>query len=304
MIALEVFGDTPAMIAVAERLATVAGVSRVRVEPALGDGSLVLARVGHDATDAALAELRALQVAREDIMLTRVEELGGDVADRDASSLVWADVVGLAGTNARLIARYVTLMAVAGVIGAYGVMDANPMLIVGAMAVSPDLLPITAIAVGVIGRSANLAAKALLTLTVGMAVATLFAAFVAFVLQQLSILPPQFNIAQTLLHGLAEVDSETIVVAFAAGVAGMLAFETRASFGVGVAISVTTIPAAAYLGVALGVGDANKALGALAVLATNVALIVTGASLTLGLQRLSEARRAARARRRHRPAQT
>jgi uncharacterized hydrophobic protein (TIGR00271 family) len=304
MIALEVFGDTPAMIAVAEHLATVEGASRVRVEPTLGERSLVLAQVSHDATDRILEELRALRVAPDDITLTRVEELGGGAAGRDASSLVWADVVGLAGTNARLIARYVTLMAVAGVIGAYGVMDANPMLIVGAMAVSPDLLPITAVAVGVIGRSASLAAKALLTLTVGMAVASLFAALVAFVLNQLSILPPQFNIAQTLLRGLAEVDSETIVVAFAAGVAGMLAFETRASFGVGVAISVTTIPAAAYLGVALGLGNGDKALGALAVLATNVALIVTGAALTLSLQRLAERRRAERSRRREGPAQT
>jgi hypothetical protein len=66
----------------------------------------------------------------------------------------------------------------------------------------------------------------------------------------------------------------------------MLAFETRASSGVGVAISVTTIPAAAYLGVAGGLGEATKALGALAVLATNVVMIVAGAATTLGLQRL------------------
>ena len=65
----------------------------------------------------------------------------------------------------------------------------------------------------------------------------------------------------------------------------MLAFETRASSGVGVAISVTTIPAAAYLGVAAGLGEATKALGALAVLATNVVMIVAGAAITLGLQR-------------------
>ena len=67
--------------------------------------------------------------------------------------------------------------------------------------------------------------------------------------------------------------------------AGMLAFETRASSGVGVAISVTTIPAAAYLGVATGLGEGAKALGALAVLATNVVMIVAGASITLGVQR-------------------
>jgi len=42
--------------------------------------------------------------------------------------------------------------------------------------------------------------------------------------------------------------------------------ETRASSVVGVAISVTTIPASAYLGVAAGIGDASKAGGALVVL--------------------------------------
>jgi uncharacterized membrane protein len=100
------------------------------------------------------------------------------------------------------------------------------------------------------------------------------------------------------LHGLASVNEETIAVALAlalaAGVAGMLAFETRASSGVGVAISVTTIPAAAYLGVAAGLGEATKALGALAVLGTNVAMIVIGAATTLSLQRLRARLREAR----------
>jgi hypothetical protein len=48
---------------------------------------------------------------------------------------------------------------------------------------------------------------------------------------------------------------------------------------------VTTIPAAAYLGVAAGLGEATEALGALAVLATNVAMIVAAAG-TLGLSAL------------------
>jgi Domain of unknown function (DUF389) len=80
------------------------------------------------------------------------------------------------------------------------------------------------------------------------------------------------------------VNDETIAVAFVAGVAGMVAFETRASSGVGVAISVTTIPAAAYLGVAAGLGEGGKALGALAVLA-DVVFMVAAAGITLGLQR-------------------
>ena len=286
MIALEVFGPTTTMSAVAERLHDVDGVSRLRIEPAVRhQHSLVLATVSHVATDQILDELRAVDIPRQDVTLTRVEEVGGGARDAD-TSLIWADVIGLAGTNARLIARYLVFMATAGVIACYGVVDANPILIVGAMAVSPDLLPITATAVGLVGRSRTLVARALLALTVGMVVASAFAAVFAFAQHKLGLLPSGFNINETVLRSLATVNDETIAVALAAGVAGMLAFETRASSGVGVAISVTTIPAAAYLGVAAGLGEATKALGALAVLATNVAMIIAGAATTLTLQRL------------------
>ena len=285
MIAVEVFGQTPTMSAVAQHLDALDGVSRVRIQQAVTDQhSLVLATVSHAAADQILDDLTALGVPRRDVMLTRVEELGGGGRAADPS-LIWADVVGLAGTNARLIARYLVFMAAAGVIACYGVVDANPILIVGAMAVSPDLLPITAIAVGLVGRSGRLVARALVTLTVGMAVASAFAAIFAFAQHKFGLLPSGFNINETVLRSLATVNDETIAVALAAGVAGMLAFETRASSGVGVAISVTTIPAAAYLGVAAGLGEATKALGALGVLATNVAMIVAGAATTLILQR-------------------
>ena len=287
MIALEVFGDSRTMDVVAERLYELDGVARVRIQPVVrAEHSVVLAYVAHDATDAVLEQLRALGVSRTDLTLTRVEELGGGFRRTEATSLIWADVVGLAGSNARLLGRYLALMGVAGAIACYGVIDTSAILIVGAMAVSPDLLPITATAVGLIGRAPRLVARALLTLAVGMAVTSAVALVLALAQNQLSLIPSSFDLSASVLQGLVHVNSETIAVAFAAGIAGMLAFETRASSGVGVAISVTTIPAAAYLGVAAGLGEAGKALGALAVLATNVAMIVAGAAVTLGFQRL------------------
>jgi predicted DNA repair protein MutK len=65
----------------------------------------------------------------------------------------------------------------------------------------------------------------------------------------------------------------------------MLAVETRASMGVGVAISVTTIPAAAFLGVAAGIGEFSKSLSALSVLGTNVAMMLVGGSIVVAIQR-------------------
>ena len=107
-----------------------------------------------------------------------------------------------------------------------------------------------------------------------------------FLLHSLHLGPTHLLSSQkTFLSGLLSVNISTPIVAFAAGVAGMLAFETRASSAVGVAISVTTIPASAYLGVAAGVGAHAEVFSALAVLGINVAMLLIGGSLTLITQR-------------------
>ena len=59
-------------------------------------------------------------------------------------------MLGQARRNARPVARYLVFMIVAGVIAAYGVIEVNSILIVGAMAVSPDVLPVTAACVGLV----------------------------------------------------------------------------------------------------------------------------------------------------------
>jgi len=70
---------------------------------------------------------------------------------------------------------------------------------------------------------------------------------------------------------------------------------------VGVAISVTTIPASAYLGVAAGLGEIGKAVGALGVLGANVLMMVVGAVAALELQGILARRRAAGRRKRPSP---
>ena len=200
----------------------------------------------------------------------------------------------MAGRNSRPVARYLAFMLTAGVIACYGVIEYNVILIVGAMAISPDLLPITAIGVGLVDLRARLAGRAFVTLAVGMGFAATAAGGSAFLQQHFDRLPPAFDIDSTVLGALTEINSETVVVALAAGIAGMLALETRAGAGVGVAVSVTTIPAAAYLGVAIGIGEPGHAPGALAVLGVNVLMMVISSSCTLLFQRRVAARDIAR----------
>jgi len=286
------------MAAVAQLLDANDEVSRVRLTGATRpEHAVVVATVHPRAVDELLENLRRLGVPEAEVTLTRVEVLGRSSGQGAEAGLVWEDVLGMAARNSRPIARYLAFMFVAGLIASYGVVEYNVILIVGAMAISPDLLPITAVGVGLVDRRLRLAGRAFVTLVVGMGFTSAAAAASAFAQNQFDRLPSGFNIDSTVLGSLTTVNDETIVVALAAGIAGMLALETRASSGVGVAVSVTTIPAAAYLGVAVGLGERGNALGALEVLGTNIAMLVVAASGTLVLQRLL-ARRAAAARRR------
>jgi len=98
-------------------------------------------------------------------------------------------------------------------------------------------------------------------------------------------MPPGFGLGE-IPAGQTHVGVTTIIVAFAAGIAGMIAVETRAGAAIGVAISVTTIPAAAYLGVALAVGKLHESWSAISVLGVNIAMMLAGGSLVLATQRI------------------
>lgn len=275
------------MAEVAERLREIPGSRHViRTGDGTSNQALVTADLFDDAVDPALDRMRSLGVATENLALVRLDSIGPSEAQHPLATVVWTDLLSQAGANARPLARYLVFMAAAGIIAAFGVIYASTTLVVGAMAISPDTLPITAAATAIVLSRWKLAARAMATLIAGLGVASVVGGVMTLVLHTLELLPGGLEPGQTgFLAGLSTVNVSTPLVAFAAGVAGMLALETRASSAVGVAISVTTIPASAYLGVAAGLGDASKAAGALLVLCVNIAMLLVGGSLTLVTQR-------------------
>jgi uncharacterized hydrophobic protein (TIGR00271 family) len=302
MLHLSVYGRIDSLTGIGEELEELGEARNVAIARGVRPGhALLTAVVVVESADAVLELLGRYSVPAEDIKLARLDEIGPIEEGRTAGSLIWADVLGQARANARPVARYLVFLIAAGVIAGFGVLQANTILIVGAMAVSPDLLPITAACVGLASRRGRLFLRAIATLAIGMGAACLAAGVLSRCLGLLDLLPPGFVVGEAALTGLTTINVSTIGVALAAGVAGMLAFETRASAAVGVGISITTIPAAAYLGVAAGLGEATKALGALAVLGVNVAMLVTAGTLTLGIQRwLAAGGQAVRSRRHNR----
>jgi uncharacterized hydrophobic protein (TIGR00271 family) len=286
MLHLRVYGPSDSLTEIGKGLENHGAAENVALAQGVRAGHVLLtAEVSAEWADRVLELLVRGGVAEQDIRLARLDEIGPIRPGRTAATLIWADVLGQARANARPVARYLLFMVAAGVIAAFGVIEANQILIVGAMAVSPDLLPITAACVGLASRRGHLVGRALLTLAVGMGATCMTAAVLTVVLDLFGLLPSGFAVGESALSGLATVNSAIIGVALAAGVAGILAVETRASSAVGVGISITTIPAAAYLGVAAGVGEAGKALGALAVLGVNVGLLLVAGTLTLIVQR-------------------
>jgi uncharacterized hydrophobic protein (TIGR00271 family) len=284
---LRVFGASELIADVASELEVIPGSRHVVLTKDGASGkALVTADLVDDAVDRAVQRLRQLGLPSEDVVLVRLDTVGQAAARRPLASVVWADLLSQAGANSRPLARYLVFMGSAGLIAAFGVIYANTTLVVGAMAISPDLLPICAAATALVLRRWRLVARAIGTLLTGLACACLVGGVMTVVLHRLHLGPTKLLPGQTgFLAGLSTVNISTPLVAFTAGVAGMLALETRASSAIGVAISVTTIPASAYLGVAAGVGEASKALGALAVLGVNIALLLLGASLALTAQR-------------------
>jgi uncharacterized hydrophobic protein (TIGR00271 family) len=285
---IRVYGTAEAMAAVAERLDAVAGARHVSLTGTVRPGSvLVTADLRTDAADKALAELERLGVSADDVTLIRLDTIGApSSAAAEPLVVVWADVLSQARAQARAPVRFLVLMGAAGVIAAFGVINRSSVLIVGAMAMSPDLLPVTAVCAGLVLLRFRLVWRGLAALALGLAATAVVAAAVTGFLNLAELLPNGFGVTE-IPAAQTHVNATTILVALAAGVAGMLAVETRASAAVGVAISVTTIPAVAYLGVALGTGELAKSWSALGVLAANVAMMLLGGSSALYVQRRS-----------------
>jgi uncharacterized hydrophobic protein (TIGR00271 family) len=273
---------------VRSELSALPGVRHVLVTDDPGhETALVTADIDPAAADRVLNEISRIGVAAEDLSLSRDEKITlGGTLPAAGRELAWSAVLSEARAHSRPLARYLVLMAVAGVIAAFGVIDRNEILIVGAMAVSPDLLPLCAVCVGFEARRPRLAVRALGTLLIGLGVAYSVAAAGTVVLVAIGWLEEDFRLGGGGIGTLARVDLSTIVVAAVAGIAAMLAFETRASAAVGVAISVTTIPAAAYAGVAAGLGEPSDALRGLAVLGVNLVTLQVTGTATLLVQRL------------------
>jgi len=182
--------------------------------------------------------------------------------------------------------QYILLMMAAAVVATAGLIGNLPIAVVGAMAFSPDLGRLNAISFATITGEWRLLLRGAASLAVGMAVTITGAAVLTLLLMLGSLTDPLAAIPDLLTDFVTVVDGVTIMVALGAGVAAMVVFiSDRGTAAVGVGVSITTIPAAAYAGIAFADGSWSSGWDALVVLGVNILCVTTAGVLTALLLR-------------------
>lgn len=204
-----------------------------------------------------------------------------------SDAVVWEEVEARASENTELGASFLLFMLVATLIAAIGVMTDSPILIIGAMVVGPEFGPLAGVSVAIVERRRDLAKRSLLALAVGFPFAIILTFLATLLARAVGIAPEEVaEASRPLTQFISNPDAFSVVVAFLAGVAGILSLTSAKSGAlIGVLISVTTIPAAGNIAVAAAYGDWSEFGGAVIQLSVNLVMLVVAGLLTLYIQR-------------------
>ncbi|MGW3989010.1 DUF389 domain-containing protein [Streptomyces sp. NPDC004830] len=259
-------------------------------------GDVVMCDVAREAGDELLAGLRRLgidtsgSIAVESIDLSlseRAERAEADAPGEGADAVLWEQLTEATHEESTLSATYLAFITLATVIAACGVVLDNAILIVGAMAVGPEFGPLAGISTAIVRRRPRLALRSLIALLVGFAAAMAVTVGFSLFMDSVSLFSEARLEADRPNTGFIYApDWFSFVVAVLAGTAGTLSLTSAKSGAlVGVAISVTTIPAAANAAVALSYGDMSQTRGSSEQLLLNLLGIIVAGTLTLLIQK-------------------
>jgi uncharacterized hydrophobic protein (TIGR00271 family) len=271
-------------------------VVRFRAAAERPDGDLLLCDVAAEDASLVVGDLRELGIERDgSIGIDPVAALVSQTARRaeeaavgsPADAVVWETVELQTSESAELSVSFLAFIVLATMIAALGIIQDSLILIIGAMVVGPEFGPLAGLSVALVERRRELAARSLRALVVGFPVAIAAAFALTLLLRALGSAPDSLGaFVRPATIFISHPDEYSVMVALLAGVAGALTLTTAKSGAlIGVLISVTTIPAAANVGVAAAYGDWSEVAGAAAQLGVNLTCIVTAVVGTLSLQR-------------------
>jgi uncharacterized hydrophobic protein (TIGR00271 family) len=206
---------------------------------------------------------------------------------------VWEIVEAKIRSDAVYAPSFYILLIIAGLIGAVGILTNSQILVVGAMVVGPEYNAIMSVALGLDKWSKRPVMRGALALLAGFSAAIVITGVFGLIIRWSGRTPRLYLAGVRPVSAL--IDSPnlfSLVVAVLAGIVGVVSLtEARAGALIGVFISVTTIPAAADLGLSLAYSSWSQARGSAYQLVLNVTVLMVVGALVLRLQRIIWRRR-------------
>ena len=210
---------------------------------------------------------------------------------------VWEMVEAQIRAGGEYPVSFFTLLIIAGLIGAVGILTNSQILVVAAMVVGPEYGAIMATALGFDTGDRGAVRHGLAALAAGFALAVLATLVFGLLIRWSGETPRLYELGIRPVSGLINTPNVfSVIVAVLAGIVGVVSLtESRANALIGVFISVTTIPAAADMGLSAAYGSWSEARGSTFQLLLNVVLLVVVGAYGLRLLRAVWGRRTARA---------
>lgn len=261
------------------------------------DGDAVQFDVLARSANSVLGQLRALRDDRSGtIAITSVDAVIGEEPDRAAkfglvqrdTSPAWDVVEAGIRVNAFYAPSFYALLAIAALIGAVGILTNSQILIVGAMVVGPEYNAIMGVALGLEKRNKAPVVRGISALIAGFSAAIIITLAFSLAIRWSGHTPQPFELGVRPVSDLINNPNLfSLVVAILAGIVGVVSLtESRANALIGVFISVTTIPAAADIGLSIAYASWAEARGSAFQLLLNVTVLVVVGALGLRLQRI------------------
>ncbi len=259
-------------------------------------GDVVLCDVAREAASDVLGQLRRLglddggtvaivEVAASPSQRARDAENAAPGSPDDA--LVWDVVVEKANADAQDSWSFYAFLALATMIAAIAVVLDSSVLVVGAMVVGPEFGAVAAIATGLVLGHRELARDGLRLLLRGFVFAIAITVLLGLAARAAGWIDVgSLTAPRPLTAFIWRPDRWSFVVALLAGIAGTLSQTAgRSNALVGVFISVTTVPAAGNLALALALWVPREMGGAAAQLGINLLGMAVAGVITLTVQR-------------------
>jgi uncharacterized hydrophobic protein (TIGR00341 family) len=181
--------------------------------------------------------------------------------------------------SAQITRVFVAQVIIATLVAAVGLMRDDTAVIIGAMVIAPLLGPNVSLCLATALGDAELAVRSLKTNLMGLSVAFGASLLIGSIFQ----IDPSNESINSRTH----VSAGDIILALAAGCAGVLAFTSGApSALIGVMVAVALLPPFAVFGLLLASGELSAARGALLLVATNVICVNLSGVLTFAAQGL------------------